>query len=356
MKILITFEHPSLVMHFKDVIRLLKHRGHDLYYYSTSKPQINEQFVSVFSPYLTFLPNLGIRDRYDMWMYDLTSWEGPTSPMNSLLEGYPGKLVCIANGDGAGFCPNRVSEKVLLKTALFMRNTLFEDVGRYYPPSLHKKLFLSTCYISNSQDFKNSSVPFLQKQRRAIFTGSLTGFAENGNPEGELCRIKVPMALIKAGVPCVYRLHNSNPQWKEKFEQDVPPEHKTIPLDRPHFIREMENSMIVLALRGNYHTVNRFFEGQASGGLVFTTKFRGEAQFYGHGDPGVHYVEISWDGSDVVEKANYYFNHLDEAETIARNGRKLWEECSMLDENGLLPPKVIDYYVEGIARVGGIQI
>lgn len=355
MKILLTFEYSTLVVHFIDVVRLLKHRGHELYYYSVGKPELDNYIKSLFGDTMTYLDKLGDVSQYDMWIYDLTSWECPKSPFIPQMAGYAGKMICIGEGDGAGFCTERVTQGILDKTSLFMRNTFFKDMTLYHP-SIHNKMLLSTCYISNSQDFKKLAVPFREKQKRAIFTGSLTGFAEKGTREGEFCRIHVPMALIKAGVPCVYRLHNHNPNWKEKFDTRVPEEYRVTMLSRPDFIKEMENSMIVLALRGNYHTVNRFFEGQASGGLVFTTRFRHEAEFMGHGEPGVHYVEIEWDGSDVVEKAKYYFEHVDEAETIAQNGRKLWEEYSMLDDNKLLPQKVIDYYVEGIKRVGGIEI
>lgn len=354
MRILLTFEHSTLVVHFIDVVRMLKSRGHQIDFLEVGKTELGK-YKDFFGDTMTYLDKLGDVTGYDMWMYDLTSWEGSKSPLIPQMESFRGKFVCIGNGDGAGFCIERVSKLIVEKTSLFMRNTLFKDLTKYHP-LLHDKLFLSTCYISNSQDFKNSAVPFLEKKKRAIFTGSLTGFSEDGNAERFLCRIKVPMALINGGVPCVYRLHNYNPQWKLKFEGNVPDEYRVTALDRPSFIKEMETSMIILALRGNYHTVNRFFEGQASGGVVFTTRFKEDAVFLGHGDPGVHYVEVEWDGSDVVEKAKYYMEHLDEAETIAKNGRKLWEDCSMLDENKLLPQRTVEYYVEGIKTIGGIDI
>ena len=355
MRILLSFEHSTLALHFIDVVRLLRHRGHQVDFLSVGKTEFTPFYKDMFEGAMNYVDVVDDFNKYDLWMYDLTSWDSPKSPLIPMMEAYSGKMVCIGNGDGAGFCNERASDAVMKKTSIFMRNTLFTNL-EYYHPFMRDKLFLTTCYISNSQDFKDSKIPFREKQKRAIFTGSLTGFSENGDPDRYLCRIKVPMALIGAGVPCVYRLHNHNPDWKMKFESNVPEEYRVTALSRPDFIKEMKSSMIVLALRGNYHTVNRFFEGQASGGLVFTTRFKEDAEFFGHGDPGVHYVEIEWDGSDVVEKAKYYLEHIDEAETIAANGRKLWEECSMLDGNNLLPQKVIDYYVEGIKRVGGIDI
>lgn len=355
MKILLTFEDGRVVAHFIDVVRLLKHLGHDIFFFNGGEQPFSSHHQAYFGNSMTVLDSLGTPNDYDVWMYDLCRWNTEPSVFVKDLEEFKGKLVCIAQSDGAGFLNYRVSDTVLNKTCLFMRNTIFRD-RTLYPPSIRDKIFVSTCYITNSQDFKHSNVPFRQKQKRAIFTGNLTGCSESGDPEEYLCRIKIPMALINAGIPCVYRLHGSNPSWKQKYEDNVPAEHKTHPLDRPTFITEMENSMIVLSLRGNYHTVNRFYEGLASGALVFSTKFRHAVDFYGHGEAGVHYVEIEWDGSDVVEKVKYYFEHLDEAERIAANGRKLWEEYSMLDENKILPPKVVNYYIKGIKDVCGIDI
>lgn len=354
MKILLTFEHGHVAIHFIDVVRMLNHLGHDVYYFEVGNEKLRPYPRSLFGNSMYFLNELGDIHQYDMWIYDLTSWECPKSPLIEKMEAFKGPMVCIGEGDGADFCIHRTSDAVRKKTALFMRNTLFKDLTRYNPGIINK-MFLSTCYISNSQDFKNSAIPFEKKQKRAIFTGNLTGFAEKGNPEGEFARINIPMALVNAGVPCVYRVNGTNPRWEERLKR-VPAVHRLDPLSRPDFIKEMENSMIVLAIRGNYHTVNRFFEGQAAGSLVFTTAFREDCKFYGHGDPGVHYVEIAWDGSDVVEKAKYYFDHPVEAANIAFNGRKLWEDYSMLDENKLLPKRVIDYYIKGIKEVGGISI
>lgn len=354
MKILLTFEHGPVVIHFLDVVRMLNHMGHDVYYYETGSFQLQPYPQSLFGNSMYYLNEIGDASQYDLWIYDLTSWDCPMSPLVAQMESFKGPMICIGEGDGASFCLNRTSEQVRAKTSLFMRNTFFKDLSIYHP-SVVNKMFLSTCYISNSQDFKKSAIPFKDKQKRAIFTGHLTGFAEKGNKEGEYCRIHVPMSLINANVPCIYRIYGANPRWEDRLAK-VPEEYKTTAVARPTFIKEMEESMIVLALRGNYHTVNRFFEGQAAGSLVFTTKFRDDCEFYGHGEPGVHYVEIAWDGSDVVEKAKYYFDHPDEAETIAHNGRKLWEDYSMLDDRNLLPQRVIDYYRKGIREIGRIAI
>ena len=356
MKILLTFEDPSVSIHFLDVVRMLKHFGHDIYFYNAGKRPFDPFYLTYFKNSMYFLNTLYNTDQYDMWIYDLTSWYCPKSVLIEKLESYKGPMICICEGDGADFCLHRSTDKIIEKTDLFMRNTLFTNLERY-DARIRNKLFLSTCYISNSQDFKTTKVPFKKKKQRTIFTGSLTGFSEKGNPDERLCRIKVPMALIAAGVPCVYRVHGFEPSLKKEFDELVPKEYLTsVTLSRDDFVKEMSNSMIILAMRGNYHTVNRFFEGQASGGIVFATKFRDQADFYGHGEPNVHYVEIEWDGSDVVEKTKYYFDHLAESEMIARNGRKLWEDYSMLDENGTLPLRVLNYYVAGIKKFTGIDI
>lgn len=355
MKILLTFEFAPVILHFIDVVRLLNYWGHKVYFYNAGKRSLDSRYAIEFGDNISILNELGDTNQYDMWIYDLLSWDYPKSVLIPEMESFKGTMICIEEGDGAQFMEQRTSDIVIDKTSLFMRNVLHKDRTKYNT-RIRNKLFISTCHITNSQDFKYIRTPFDWRLKRAIFTGSLTGLSENGDSERYLCRIKVPMTLINAGIPCVYRLHSYNPSWKKKFDECVPNEYKASALDRETFIKEMLKSMIILSLRGNSHVVNRFYEGLASGGLVFSTKFRDAVDFYGHGEAGIHYVEIEWDGSDVVDKAKYYFEHTYEAQTIAENGRKLWEEYSMLDKNKLLPKKVIDYYVNGIKEISGIDI
>ncbi len=47
--------------------------------------------------------------------------------------------------------------------------------------------------------------------------------------------------------------------------------------------------------------------------------------------PGVHFVEIKNDSSDLIEKLRYYLEHEDERKEIAHNGRLWWERnCSTI--------------------------
>lgn len=349
MKILVTFEHGGIPIHCIDFLQVLKYRGHEIHFFKSSLDSLNDPH-GIFLQNFVVLNNPPQYDLYDIWFYDVTSWEEQNSPFIPFMESFKGKLVCINYEDGYDFFLRRVSSLVVEKTLFYINNTLRKDKSKY-PPFVQERLFLSTSYITNSQDFKNVSVPFLNKKRRAIFTGSITGLSESGDPEELKCRIKIPMALINAGIECFYQIYQADPSYQHILS-NVPGEYKKPFLERNQFIQETVNSMVILALRGNGYTVNRFFEGLASGGLVFSTKFNHAAEFVGCGESGIHYVEIKWDGSDVVEKIQYYFNHLDEAEIIATNGRKLWEEYSMLDENKNLPKKVIDYYIDGMNKYG----
>ena len=47
--------------------------------------------------------------------------------------------------------------------------------------------------------------------------------------------------------------------------------------------------------------------------------------------PGVHFVEVENDNSDLIEKLQYYLEHDDERKEIAHNGRLWWERnCSVI--------------------------
>jgi len=347
-----TFELGAIAVYATPLIKLLSSRGHSIDFYTTDRRGFCDPGDEIRKS-VTMLNAPPVDMRYDLWMYDLSTWETKQTPFLEKLTEFEGDLVCINFEDGNQFFLNYITGYIIDKTKLYINNSLFVDRGRY-PENIRSKLMLAPSYITNSQSFKTLVVPFRDKQRRAIFTGNITGMSESGNPEELKCRILVPMALIKAGVPCYYRIYSSDPNYQSVLEK-VPEQYKSQHLKWEDFLKETVNSMIVLSLRGNGHTVRRYFEGLASGGLVFSTRSNHMTEFIGQGVAGEHFVEIDWSGNDVVEKANYYFERTEEAEKIAACGRKFWEDTSMLDDNGVVPPKVANEIINNAKRIAGIE-
>lgn len=352
MKILVTFEHGGLPIYAVDVFRLLKYRGHDVSLLILGTNALVDPNDEIRNS-VKLLGELPPTDQFDVWMYDASTWETAQSPFIGAMTAFRGKLVCINFEDEYHFFLTHLTNHVIEKTCLYINNALYKDKERY-DVRIRDKIMLAPSYIGNSQAFKNLVVPFAEKKKRAIFTGNITGLTESGDPEELKCRINVPMALINGNVPCYYRIYSSDPNYKKVFDE-VPSEYKCTHLDWSEFLQETVNSMIVLSLRGNGHTVRRYFEGLASNGLVFTTKSDHMVEFIGQGKNGEHFIEIDWSGKDVVEKANYYLNHPEESETIANAGRKLWEETSMLDEKFQLPSKISEQIISNARRISGIE-
>jgi hypothetical protein len=308
MNILITFENKYLPIHAIDLFRTLKDKGHDLFFFALGQGFGHWEYnLTILREAVTVLSALPDLNEMDMWMYDLSSkekikdtethfWDMNPTPFLELMENFKGRLVCINYEDLYNFFLYRVSDYVIDKTDIFINNALYKDLDRY-DRRIRKKLVLATSYITNSQRFKHRSVPFHEKQTRSIFTGMITGFSDFDKVKDQYkCRVLVPMAILRSKLPCIYRVYGYSHALKDIFDQDVPDKYKTEILSEEDFIAEFSNSKYILSLRGMGLTVNRFFEGLASNGLVFSTKFNHLIDFIGQGIENVHYINIDWSG------------------------------------------------------------
>ena len=354
MKALITFEHSSLPIHSVDLISILNTTNLEIDFL------LGKVLPSIHDPMDFFKNNTNIIHEikdigdYDIWFFDLSSWEGEKTPYLDLLHKFKGVLICINYEDGYRFFQHKMDFYLMDKIQAYINNAVYVDRGRY-DKRIRNKLILATSYVSNSQDFKNISIPFKNKEKRAIFTGSLTGSSETGNKIEENCRINIPLKLINAGKNCIFNIHGFDPSRKSVFDNfDI--KYKKDILSREKFIELYSNSMIVLSIKGNGHTLNRYFEGQACGSLIFSTPFDKVVEFIGQGTSGKDYVEIDFSGDDVVEKIDYYLNHIDEAEKISKSGREVWDSFSKRDSIGLLPNKVVNKILSDIYFVTGIDL
>lgn len=354
MKALITFEHSSLPIHAVDFISILKHREVEIdFVMGKVLPSIND-------PHEFFKKNVNIIDEivdvnsYDVWFFEPSSWEGEKTPYLDLLHSFKGILICLNYEDGYNFFTHRYDEYTLDKCSAFINNSLYIDRNRY-DRRIRSKLMLVPSYISNSQDFKDVYVDFHRKQTRAIFTGSLTGSSETGNKDEENCRTVIPRKLIEHGFWCIYNIHGFDPSRKSIFD-GFDSAFKSEMYSREKFIKLYSESLVVLSIKGNGHTVNRFFEGLAANSLVLSTPFDSRVEFIGQGTVNKDYIEIDFSGKDVVDIVEFYSKNLDKAKCIADSGRKMWETFSRRDSNGLLPKRVCDKVISDLYYTSGLQV
>lgn len=351
-KILITFEHSSLPVHAMDFITTLKCEGFEIdFLLGSILPTIHDPF-DFFINNTNIIHEIKNIDDYDMWFYDVSSWEGDKTPYLNLLHKFKGVLSCINFEDGYHFFQYRLDDYIIDKTSVFINNALYVDRCRY-DRRIRNKLMLTTSYITNSQDFKNIHVPYKLKTDRAIFTGSLTGGSETGNKDEEHCRVNIPMKILNNNREIYYNIHGFDPSRKKYFES-FDASFKTPMLSRSRFVELYSRSKIILSIKGNGHTVNRYFEGQSCRSLIFSTPFDKVVEFIGQGTAGKDYVEILFSGEDVVEKMDFYLKNPAESESIANNGRKVWDDFSKRDENGVLPEKVRNKIISDIRFFTGI--
>jgi hypothetical protein len=102
------------------------------------------------------------------------------------------------------------------------------------------------------------------------------------------------------------------------------------------FLREVASSRLCFHLPGNGPFTHRVAEFLGLGSCMISVRFATELEM--PLEPGVHYVEVADDLSDLVEKCRYYISHDVEREKIARAGRDFFDRYVHCDQ-------VVSYYV-----------
>ncbi len=110
------------------------------------------------------------------------------------------------------------------------------------------------------------------------------------------------------------------------------------------FLREMASSRLSLHLPGNGPFTHRVAEICGLGSCMISPRFT--TQLHVPFQPGVHYVQVEDDLSNLVEKCRYYVAHDEERQAIAAAGRELFDRYLHYDQ-------LACYYVRTILeRVG----
>lgn len=364
MKILFTFEFPTLMLRSEDYINLLLSFGHDVFLYSFNKGNIDQlnwmKSRIQKKNFHVLLTEPKIND-YEGWYYDLTSsdWRYPSIIARDIVDYRSnGFLACINYEDGYQFFDDRITDSAKARTSLFMNNSLFIDRDRY-PKYVKDKVFLTTSYITNSQKFKHETIPYKFREKRVIFSGSVTGqrtiLSNYSEYEENLRFLLCKRILEDPSINSIIRFTNYEPIFKHHFE-NIPDKFKSKTKSETEFVDEMVNSCISLAIKGNSYPTNRFFESQAAGCVTFSNKLDGEVEIYGVGNKNEDYIEIDVTGDDLIEKINRYLSNDVDAERISNNGRKTWERYNMLNSEGVYTEETKKYHIEGIKKITGWDI
>jgi hypothetical protein len=156
-------------------------------------------------------------------------------------------------------------------------------------------------------------IDWSDKRSEVYFRGHFTGPDNLGNSRAQAC-----LMVEHAGLPADVGL----------LAESTPPELRDqVPIKDPDPVDAMARYQFLLSLWGNHAFNARLYRGLEAGSLVFHQETP-TIQLLEHGlfVPGLHYVEVAPDLSDLVDKVDHYLTHPAEARAIAEAGHRKWME------------------------------
>ena len=244
----------------------------------------------------------------DAWFYGLSYGKRsrPLDPAHAdLLRNYRGALVFYQNDDGLDFFLHKIPGDLVEKAALFLRNHWPAD-GSKIPAVIKDRTGFINPYLHRLKP--EAGEELRQRPIEIAFYGLNTGGCS-----GQLYREKAVRLLRSAGGGLTGGLIQSD-------EYPAPGELCVGRLSPREHLRTISRSKICLALWGNCPLTFRFFEGLSRRCLVLAQDLSG-LRFASCGlTPGVHYVPIMSDLSDLIAKTSYYSSHGKDAQAIADAG------------------------------------
>lgn len=243
----------------------------------------------------------------DLWFHGMTcdNEEPLSSEIQKKMEEYNGKIVFFSNDDWVTFPMERIPESLQKKASLFLRCGWPSDLEKINP-LIRKKIgfanpFLKPTKLMPGKVLKKRNIP--------------TSFYGAPTAESEYNRILALRLIRDASIPFKGGLYNCH------FEPKKAPNDLLIDkLSQNRYFTILKDTRLGLVLHGNNPMSFRLFECLATRCLAIVQDLSCIKFVNCDLQPGVHYVMIRRDLSDLVEKIRYYLEHLDEAQAIADNG------------------------------------
>ena len=210
------------------------------------------------------------------------------------------------------------------------------------------------CFVDGDNIF-NPSVAALVKTRRMDSPGVENGVVLNLNSRRHFLKVydpipfkyKMPKLIFRG--ECRFKTDRQAfiDRWKDSPLMDIADTGR--PYDapghsRPISITDHYRYRYILALEGN-DVCSALYWIMASGCIPVMPRPKVEGWLmHGRLKPGVHYIEIAPDFSDVEEKIRYYNSHPEEAEKIAKASTEWARQFDDSDREAIISYLVVDRY------------
>jgi len=379
MKILFSFESSRMPVRSITLINWLIHRGHTVHilyeesvghepmsYCVFNRTDISMNHVRIIklskpkqSRICKIHPNDTIKDfnDYDIWFADILNYKNyhELSAYHDEFKTFKNKLAIISYDDHPIFFDHRLDEELHDRVDCWINNLIEKDRSKYHK-SIQSKCMLLPTYIEASNinygEFKQSIKPFLEKESKTYFSGTMTGCVP-----GIDCRLSSIVAACDSGVPYNVRVIGSetSPILEFFYNHYLHKSLRQNMVDRTTFLNELNDCKFSLSPKGNCQPVRRQYEAFAFNNLVFINE-NNVVDYLFEGTPNVHFVQYKLDCSDLKEKLNYYCNNLDEAKKIADAGTKFWEENCRIYPDGSLSESVSSYLINNFKTITSISL
>lgn len=249
----------------------------------------------------------------DLWLHGLSHL--PDHPfqesVQNAMKSFSGAIAFFRNDDGIDFAIDAIPDELRKRTACFMRNVWPSDLGGFAQEIREKNGFLNPILKPHrahaGKQLANRACP-------VTFFGAPTG-------TGRFTRIDALRLIKQAGLPFTGGLYEN------RVDPSPPSDLAVTALGTREHLRLLSDARISLVLHGNNPLTFRFFESFSRRCLVVAQDL-GCVRFADCGfTAGVHYVAVKHDLSDLVDRVEYYCDHLDEAQKIADAGFRHFKEC-----------------------------
>jgi hypothetical protein len=249
-----------------------------------------------------------------VWLHGLGAAGGPP-PENRLVQQLldsHAEIILFQLCDMETMSFEHIPEDLAARTRLFLRNHWPRDNMRI-PQEFRSRIGWLPPMIKPMSPHVGR--PLAERSEGAIFFGTRTGLSNLA--DGKNAREETVRRMRASGLPFIGGLvPHAEAHYRAAPEVVVPRMG-----ERAH-AKLLRKSKICIAPWGNHTITYRLFEGMALRCLVVAQSVRKAAFLDGGLEPGLHYVEVADDLSDLVDKVRYYLAHLPEAQRIADAGHQ----------------------------------